>query len=178
MQRIFFQKPTLWVAKNLLGRTLIRRWRGREIRASICETEAYVGENDLACHASKGRTKRSEVLFAKAGTAYVYLIYGMHYCFNVVTEKSDFPAAVLIRAVSIDGKNFSGPGRVCKALHIDKRFHGQNLIKNKELRFERRLGGRLKFSQIKSGPRIGVEYAGAWAKKPWRFWTIGERSVK
>lgn len=169
MEIKFFEKPTLWVAKHLLGRILIRRWRGREIRASICETEAYVGENDLACHASKGRTPRSEVLFAKAGTAYVYLIYGMHYCFNVVTEKNGFPAAVLIRAVTIDGKNFSGPGRVCKALHIDKRFHGQDLIKNEELRFENGLSP-LKSYQIKSGSRIGVEYAGVWARKPWRFW--------
>jgi DNA-3-methyladenine glycosylase len=167
LPREFFQKQTLAVAKNLLGQILIRRWRGREIRAVVRETEAYVGENDLACHASRGRTKRSEVLFEKAGTAYVYLVYGMHYCFNVVTEKKDFPAAVLIRAISIDGKLVSGPGRVCKVLHIDKRFHGRDLINNKELMF---LAADRKKIKIESGPRIGVQYAGVWAEKPWRFW--------
>ena len=173
LPRAFFQRPTLWVAKNLLGQTLVRRWRNNEIRATITETEAYIGPMDLACHASRGRTKRSEVLFWKAGHAYVYLIYGMHYCFNVVTEKEDFPSAVLIRSIKVNGQppelsklSIKGPGRVCRALKIDKKFHGQDLIANQELWFE----NATRIGKVKVGPRIGVDYAGIWAKKPWRLW--------
>ena len=183
LSRKFFEGPTLKVAMNLLGQVLVRKIGKKEIRGIICETEAYVGEKDMACHASRGRTPRSEVLFWEAGRAYVYLIYGMHYCFNVVTEKKDFPSAVLIRGVipltknpeikskhaprfNLGGK-ILGPGRVCKFFKIDKKFHGQDLIGNKALWIER--GSKISGAKIKKGPRIGVDYAGAWAKKPWRF---------
>jgi len=168
----------------LLGQVLVRRIGKKEIRGIICETEAYVGSEDKACHASRGRTPRSEVLFWEAGRVYVYLIYGMYYCFNVVTEKKDFPSAVLIRGVipltkapeiksqysprfNLGGKVL-GPGRVCKFFKIDKKFHGQDLIGNKKLWLER--GPKISEAKIKKGPRVGVDYAGAWAKKPWRFW--------
>ena len=107
----FFSKNTLWVAKNLLGRFLCRRLEsGQIISAMITETEAYRGLSDKASHASKGRTKRTEVMFGPSGSIYVYMIYGMHHCLNIVTERKDYPAAVLIRGV--EGAN--GPGRVCK----------------------------------------------------------------
>lgn len=161
----------------MLGKFIAREWRGKKIKAVITETEAYVGQNDLACHASRGRTKRSEVLFWEAGYAYVYLIYGMHYCFNVVTEKEGYPAAVLIRGVLMpDGREIKGPGRVCKTLYIYKKFHGRDLIGNKELwfennpRFKNHGVSEFKSLKVQNGPRIGVEYAGKWAKKPWRFW--------
>jgi len=192
LSRKFLEKPTLRVAQDLLGQVLVRKIGKKEIRGIICETEAYVGSKDKACHASRGRTPRSEVLFWEAGRAYVYLIYGMHYCFNVVTEKKEYPAAVLIRGVIPFGKNtgieslcdpgfdprikispstslrINGPGRVCKFFKIDKKFHGQDLIGNKTLWLER--GPKISEAKIKKAPRIGVDYAGAWAKKPWRFW--------
>src|SRR3989344_5430408 len=113
LTKSFFQQPTLKVAENLLGKFLIvrrddnPRTKGAEqspyddncIAGKIVETEAYIGEDDLACHASKGRTNRSEILYRKAGTVYVYLVYGMYYCLNIVTEREDFPSAVLIRAI-------------------------------------------------------------------------------
>lgn len=169
LKREFFRKPTLSVAKNLLGQILVRKIGKKEIRGIICETEAYIGEKDKACHASRGRTPRSEVLYWDAGHAYVYLIYGMYYCFNAVTEKKDFPSAVLIRGVIPFGSTgkILGPGRVCKFFKIDKKFHGQDLIGNKSLWFER--GPKIPAKKIKKAPRVGVEYAGSWAKKPWRF---------
>jgi len=99
----FFEKPTLEVTENLLGKYLVRKTGGKTIAGIITELEAYVGETDLACHAAKGRTKRTEIMYQDAGTLYVYMIYGMFYCLNVVTEKKDFPSAILIRAVKVDG---------------------------------------------------------------------------
>ena len=175
LKRDFFQKTTIAVAKGLLGQSIVRQWLKQKIRAMIIETEAYIGRDDLACHASRGRTKRSEILFWKAGHAYVYLIYGMHHCFNVVTERENYPAAVLIRGVIMpNGQIINGPGRVCKALKINGKFHGQDLIGNKNLWFDgqrsKKEEMRRKKLKMKSGPRIGVGYAGSWAKKPWRFW--------
>src|SRR3989344_1684125 len=94
MLNYFFEKPTLGVARNLLGKILVRKWRGKTIKGTITETEAYCGPEDKASHASRGRTKRTEVMFGEAWTIYVYLIYGMYYCLNIVTEKKDYPAAV------------------------------------------------------------------------------------
>ncbi len=123
----FLNKNTLWVAKNLLGKFLCRRLKsGRIISSMITETEAYRGFDDKASHVSKGRTKRTEVMFAPAGAIYVYLIYGMYHCLNIVTEKKDYPAAVLIRGV--DGAN--GPGRVCKYFNINRDLNGKNLGKS------------------------------------------------
>src|SRR3989338_1556961 len=100
----FFKRPTLKVAEGLLGKYLVVKRGGRIFAGKIVETEAYIGEDDLACHASRGRTNRSETLYQKAGTIYVYLVYGMYHCLNIVTEREHFPSAVLIRAVvPVDG---------------------------------------------------------------------------
>ena len=106
--RSFYQKNTLNVAKGLLGCLLIRKVGRKIIRGKITEVEAYIGEDDLACHASKGRTSRTEIMYGEAGHAYVYMIYGMYHCLNVVTEKKNFPAAVLIRGVKIENIEHDG----------------------------------------------------------------------
>lgn len=159
----FFAKNTLWVARNLLGKYLCRRLESGEIiSAMITETEAYKGFNDKASHAHKGRTKRTEVMFAEAGTIYIYLIYGMYHCLNIVCEKKDYPAAVLIRGV--EGVN--GPGRVCRYFKIDKKLNGQKL--GKELWVENG-GDNVTRSKIQVSRRIGVDYAGESKDWPWRF---------
>ena len=164
----YFMRPTLTVARSLVGKCLVRNNGRGTVAAKIVEVEAYVGPQDKACHASKGRTQRTDVLFGPPGISYVYLIYGMYHCLNVVTERDGFPAAVLIRAVEIDGELIDGPGRLCRALAIDRTLNRVDLTIGKELWFEDR-GGRIHSRLIGAHPRIGVEYAGTWAKKPWRF---------
>ena len=156
------------VARSLIGKYLIRAIDGQEIAGKIIEVEAYVGPEDKACHASKGRTQRTEVLFGPPGVAYVYLIYGMYHCLNVVTEREEFPSAVLIRAIEIDGKLIDGPGRLCRALQIDRRLNRVDLTTGESLWFEDR-GALVGRGKVEAHPRIGVDYAGEWAKKPWRF---------
>ncbi|MDE3220418.1 MAG: DNA-3-methyladenine glycosylase [Nitrospirota bacterium] len=134
----------------------------------IVEVEAYVGSQDRACHASKGRTARTDVLFGEAGVAYVYLIYGMYHCLNVVTEREQFPSAVLIRAIEIDGELIDGPGRLCRALQIDRRLNRVDLTTGDAIWFEDR-GVLVEKRDVGAHPRVGVDYAGEWAKKPWRF---------
>ncbi len=165
LSRKFFARPTLIVAKELLGKFLVRKIGRKIIRAMITETEAYCGPKDLACHASKGRTGRTEVMFGPAGHTYVYLIYGMYHCLNIVTEKENYPAAVLIRAVDANGVN--GPGKLCRFLKIDKALNGEDLIKGKRLWIED--GKKLKPAQISRAKRIGIDYAGPYKHKPWRF---------
>jgi len=99
LPRLFYERDTHIVAKELLGKVLVRKWRGKLLAGRIWEVECYVGENDKACHARKGKTKRNEVMFGRAGHAYVYFIYGMYNCLNMVTEEKDWPAAVLIRGI-------------------------------------------------------------------------------
>jgi DNA-3-methyladenine glycosylase len=165
ISRKFFERPTLIVARELLGKVLVIKV-GQEItRVAITETEAYCGPKDLANHTSRGRTKRTEIMFGPAGRAYVYLIYGMYYCLNIVTEAEGYPAAVLIRAVDAVGVN--GPGKLCRFLKIDKRLNGEDLTKSKELWVEE--GIKLRPKQIGSSKRIGVDYAGPYKDKPWRF---------
>jgi DNA-3-methyladenine glycosylase len=164
----FYSRRTLTVARDLLGQYLIRRISGRTRVGRIIEVEAYTGPQDLACHASKGRTKRTEVMFGDPGRAYVYLIYGMYHCLNVVTERIEFPAAVLIRAVEDKGGLIDGPGRVCRAFQIDLTLNSHDLTKGRSLWIEDR-GERVPKSKISVSPRIGVDYAGEWAAKPWRF---------
>ena len=103
LTRAYFNRPTLTVARSLIGKYLVREIDGRVLAGKIVEVEAYVGPKDKACHASKGRTQRTEVMFGPAGGAYVYLIYGMYHCLNVVTEREEFPSAVLIRAIELNG---------------------------------------------------------------------------
>lgn len=160
----FFEQKTLSAAKNLLGTFLVRKQNGREIAAMITDVEAYVGQKDLASHASRGRTSRTEVMFGEAGRWYVYLVYGIHYCLNIVTEKSGYPAAILIRGV----EGVEGPGRVCKYFGIDKRFNTFPATHKTGLWIENR-GVRIRLKNIKRGSRIGVDYAGVWKEKKWRF---------
>lgn len=169
----FFNQPTLKVARELLGKLLVRKvgpltgsGRVKIIRAKITETEAYCGRKDLACHASRGLTERTKVMFGPAGFSYVYMIYGMYHCFNIVTEKESNPSAVLIRA--LDCENCDGPGKLCRKLKIDKKLNGIDLTKSKELWIED-VGKRTSQSKIKRGKRIGIDYAGKWKEKLWRF---------
>ncbi len=168
LSRRYFSRPTLTVARSLLGKYLVRENGTGTIAGKIIEVEAYIGPDDRACHASKGRTPRTDVMFGRAGVAYVYLIYGMYHCLNVVTEREEFPAAVLIRAVEIDGKLIDGPGRLCRALDIDRSLNRADLTIREQLWFEDR-ATRVLRSNVGTFPRIGVDYAGVWAKKPWRF---------
>lgn len=168
LSRSYFNRPTLTVARSLIGKYLVRSIDGRELFGKIVEVEAYVGSQDRACHASKGRTARTDVLFGEAGVAYVYLIYGMYHCLNVVTEQEEFPAAVLIRAVEIDGEIIDGPGRLCRALQIDRGLNRLDMTRGTSLWLEDR-GAHVEKKAVRAHPRIGVDYAGEWAKKLWRF---------
>lgn len=169
----YFTRPTLIVARSLIGKYLIRENGRGTIAGKIVEVEAYIGEEDKACHASKGRTARTEVLFGPPGMSYVYLIYGMYHMLNVVTERPDFPAAVLIRAIEVDGELIDGPGKLCRELGIDRSLHRVDLTQGRAIWFEDR-GQRVPRNQVGTFPRIGVDYAGLWAKKPWRFRLIEE----
>ncbi len=173
LARAFFNRPTLTVAHSLVGKYLVRENGMRAIAGRIIEVEAYVGTEDKACHAAKGRTARTDVLFGPPGMSYVYLIYGMYHMLNVVTERADFPAAVLIRAIEVDGELIDGPGKLCRELSIDRSLHQVDLTAGRSVWFEDR-GQRVPRNQIGTFPRIGVEYAGLWAKKPWRFRLLEE----
>ncbi len=168
LSRDYFNRPTVTVARSLIGKYLVRVVDERALAGKIVEVEAYVGSQDRACHASKGRTQRTEVMFGPAGIAYVYLVYGMYHCLNVVTEREEFPSAVLIRAIEIEGELINGPGRLCRELQIDRRLNRLDLTTGESLWFEDR-GVLVKKEDVRAHPRIGVDYAGEWAKKPWRF---------
>ena len=168
LSKRYFNRPTLAVARSLVGKYLVREHGKETVAGRIVEVEAYVGCEDLACHASKGRTGRTEVLFGPPGMSYVYLIYGMYHMLNVVTERTEFPAAVLIRAIEVDGELIDGPGKVCRLLAIDRSLNRVDLTNRRFLWLEDR-GVKVFSKQIGTFPRIGVDYAGVWAKKPWRF---------
>jgi DNA-3-methyladenine glycosylase len=164
LSRAFFDRPADRVARELLGcRLAVRAADGRVSRHVVCETEAYLGAHDLACHGARGMTPRNAVMFGPAGVWYVYLCYGMHWMLNVVTGREGVPAAVLIRGVG----GHVGPGRLTRALGIDKRFDGRSVVRPTGLWFEpgRPVPPRL----VTRTPRIGVGYAGEWAEKPLRF---------
>lgn len=160
----FFRRPTLVVALELLGKFIVRRWRGKEIALAIAEVEAYDGPNDLASHASHGRTERNKVMFGPAGFWYVYFTYGMHWMLNIVTGPKDYPAAILLRGAG----DIVGPGRLTKFLHIDRHLNGKKANRASGLWIEDR-GVKIEARNIRRTPRIGVAYAGAWAKKKYRF---------
>jgi DNA-3-methyladenine glycosylase len=164
LQREFFTRPADRVARELLGcRLAVRGSNGRVTRHVVFETEAYLGEHDLACHGARGKTPRNAVMFGPAGVWYVYLCYGMHWMLNVVTGAAGVPAAVLIRGV---GGNV-GPGRLTRALGIDKSFDGRPAARATGLWLEP--GRPVPPRSIERTPRIGVGYAGDWATKPLRF---------
>lgn len=172
LKRDFFEQNTLLVAEKLLGKFLCRKLNGRILCGKIIETEAYRGEYDLACHACRGKTKRTEIMYGRAGYAYVYLCYGMHWMLNIVTEKKNFPAAVLIRSLEIceDGneKVLNGPGKITKFLKINKEMNGEDLTNSDKLWVED-WGGYVKKSEIRRTPRIGVGYAKHCSRWRWRF---------
>jgi DNA-3-methyladenine glycosylase len=164
LPRAFFERPADRVARELLGaRLVVRDPAGVVSRHTVFETEAYLGGHDLACHGSKGMTKRNAVMFGPAGRWYVYLCYGMHWMLNVVTCPAGVPAAVLIRGAG----EFLGPGRVTRGLGIDKAFDGLAAGRPTGLWLE--AGLPVPPRLIRRTPRIGVGYAGAWAEKPLRF---------
>lgn len=160
LDRNFFLQPTLKVAKQLIGKKLVYK----DKIGIITETEAYIGQDDPACHASCGKTKRNEIMFNIGGFTYIYLIYGMYYCFNIVTEQNGFPAAVLIRAAYIEKEKIllNGPGKLCKYFNITKNQNGIDICTSNELYI---LNNNLKL-KYKSTPRIGIKVG---LDKKWRF---------
>ena len=173
LKRNFFKKDTLSVARNLLGKVVCRKVGARIIKGRIAETEAYIGENDKACHARFGRTKRTEIMYGKAGHAYIYLCYGIHFLLNIVTEEKDFPAAVLIRKIeplnSTRGFKSFGPGNLTRYFYIDKRLNSEDITQSKKLWIEDD-NFKIDKESLGRGERVGIHYAGDYAKKPWRFW--------
>lgn len=180
----YYQQSTIKVAQQLLGSFLIRKIDNRKLIGKIVETEAYIGLNDKACHASCGMTKRNKVMFGPAGFWYVYIIYGIFNCLNIVTEKENHPSAVLIRGlepvkgIDLMKKNrskeelkdlCSGPGKLCQALKIDRSLNNSRAFGN-NCRLWIENGEIIKPSQIVAAKRIGVDYAGQWAEKKWRFY--------
>ncbi len=188
LPREFFAQATLAVARDLLGVKLIRLLDGQRLGGVIVECEAYIGQDDTACHASQGRTARNGVMFGPPGYAYVYFTYGKHWMLNVVTEAEGFPAAVLVRALQPvegvrtmqalrEGKGkprserelTSGPARLTQALAIDKAFNGADLVTGEQLWLER--GETFPDEAVGRGPRIGIKYAAEKDRMaPWRFW--------
>ena len=159
----FYKQDALIVAEKLLGKILVRRWvDGTETRYRITETEAYLGEEDKACHASKGRTPRTEIMYSEGGKVYVYLIYGMYWMLNFVTENENHPQAVLIRGI----ENIIGSGKVGRELKMDKSFYGEDLLTSNRIWLE----DAPDIKNFETAPRIGIDYAGEeWKNKPWRF---------
>lgn len=161
----FFNRPTLRIARELLGKYLVRRIGKRGISRMITEVEAYVGFQDRASHASAGETARNRVMFGPPGAWYVYFTYGMHWMANIVTGPKGYPAAILIRGVS----GISGPARVTRFFKIDKRFNGKPAVRHAGLWIEER-GVRVSPRVVRRSPRIGVGYAGPWRRKLWRLY--------
>ncbi len=170
LPRSFYDRNTILVARDLLGKLLVHESAGIERIGRIVEVEAYLGPHDLAAHSSKGLTARTKVMFGPPGHAYVYFIYGMYYCMNVVTETEGHASAVLLRAIepvkNVQGRT-QGPGLLCKAMHIDKRLNAHDLLSNDF--YIAPPSAASSFTTVK-GPRIGVDYAGHWAKRHLRFY--------
>lgn len=174
----FFEQDTLTVAQELLGATLVFTGTKGLRKGRIIEVEAYIGPDDLASHAARGRTPRNLPMFGKAGFTYVYLVYGIHYCLNIVTEAVDYPAAILIRALepiepTDDIRAASGPGKVSRWLAITRR-ENQIDATGPIFYIEKRIGPT---PPISISSRIGVDYAGQWRHKPWRFMLTNHPAV-
>ena len=202
LKRNFFVQPTLKVAKELLGKYLVRIDKGRRISGMIVETEAYLGPKDKASHAYLGKkTLRNRAEYLIGGHIYIYLVYGMYWQLNISTFKEGKPECVLVRALEpkegielmiknrkikkpkIINEQFlkklcSGPGVLCQALNLDKSFYSYNLGQKKATLFVEDRGVKIKPSEIAKGPRIGIDYAGPyWSKKPWRSLIKGNKFV-
>lgn len=168
LDRYFYQRDVLEVAPDLLGKHLVMyHSSGEEVVCTITETEAYRGGDDLACHANKGRTARTDVMFGDGGYVYMYLIYGMHWMLNVVSSTEGTPQAVLIRGLL----EASGPGRLSRLLGLDKTYNREDLVNSERIGIhenEAYLNG--PSPDFTAGPRIGIDYAGEpWKSKPWRY---------
>lgn len=177
LPRDFCQRDTVEVARDLLGRTLVREQNGLLRVARIVETEAYGGPEDLASHAARSATGRARLMFGPVGHVYVYLIYGMHHCLNVVAAAPGEAGAVLIRALEPLANvelATNGPGRVCRALAVDRSLNGHPLDQPP---LWLAAGAVVPDPRVHAGPRVGVEYAGAWAARPWRFCVAGNPHV-
>ena len=184
----FYNRSALQVAQDLLGCFLVRQFfllkkgeikRGLTQKFKIVETEAYEGPNDLASHASRGKTPRNIVMFGEPGLIYVYLTYGIHYMLNIVTGKNNYPAAVLIRAVepvlnckntTISKPQTNGPAKLTKFLKIDKTFNQLSIYTKKHGLWIENHKEKIKPSQIIKAPRVGIDYAGIYKNKKWRFY--------
>jgi len=171
--RDFYTKDTLEVAKQLLGKYIVRKIGRKELVGKIIETEAYIGPYDKASHAYKGKiTPRNRAEYMIGGYIYIYLVYGMYWQLNITTAQEGKPECVLIRALEVSGVNrnlTNGPGKLCQYLKLDKSFYGEDLIKSKRIWLEDR-GEKIKPSQILATARIGIDYAGPyWSKRKWRF---------
>ena len=165
----FYTKPVLWMAKNLLGKYIVRRFGKKIFSGKIIETELYAGPKDKASHAYKGKiTARNKIEYGPGGFIYIYMVYGMYWQLNIVAGKKESPECVLIRALD-SGKEASGPGKLCNYLKLDKSFYGENLFKSKRIWLEDR-GEKINSSQISATARIGIDYAGPyWSRRKWRF---------
>ncbi len=170
LPRSFYDRDTRLVAQELLGKFLIHKSGGVERVGKIVEVEAYLGEHDLAAHSSKGLTARTKTMFGPPGFAYVYLIYGIHHCMNVVTEREAHASAVLLRALepvkNLEGRT-CGPGLLCRAINIDRRLNAHDLLSSDFFIADPEAAEN--FSIVKR-PRIGVDYAKHWAKRQLRFY--------
>lgn len=173
LPRSFYDRDTVLVARELLGKALVHVDGGEERVGRIVEVEAYLGPHDLAAHSARGRTPRTEIMFGPPGHAYVYMIYGMYHCLNVVTGPEGHASAVLLRALepvqNVSGKT-NGPGLLCRTMGIDKRLNGHDL-ESDDLFIAK--GPRSEPITIVERPRIGVDYAGPWAAEPLRFYVKG-----
>jgi DNA-3-methyladenine glycosylase len=170
LPRSFYDRDTITVAQELLGKYLVHIVDDQEYIGRIVEVEAYLGPHDLAAHSSKGLTNRTKIMFGPPGHAYVYLIYGMYFCMNVVTENDGHAAAVLLRGIE-PVKNItqrtSGPSLLCNAMHINKNHNGHDLLSEDFYIAQRSSESLIK---IVKRPRIGVDYAKHWAKRLLRFY--------
>jgi DNA-3-methyladenine glycosylase len=178
LPRAFYDRDTVVVAQELLGKCLVHRSDGIERAGRIVEAEAYLGPHDLAAHSSKGLTARTRTMFGPPGHAYVYLIYGVYYCMNVVTQPEGVASAILLRALepvkNVDGRT-QGPGLLCRAMDIDKRLNGHDLTSDDFFVAD---DGYPERFRIAKRPRIGVDYAGHhWARRLLRFYIDGNRYV-
>jgi len=191
LRRDFYERSTLTVARGLLGQRLVRVIDSERLSSLIVEVEAYIGEDDAACHAACGRTPRNEAMYGSPGIAYVYFIYGMHHCLNVVTGREGYPAAILIRALEpvegIEGMRArrggrpdtqltSGPARLCQALDVDRQFDGADLCAPDALLFLEE-DAAIPDDAVATGPRVGVRGEEVALTVPWRLYVRDSRYV-
>jgi DNA-3-methyladenine glycosylase len=173
LARAFYDRDTVVVARELLGKYFVHVSDGVKRIGRIVEVEAYLGVHDLAAHSAKGRTERTKIMFGPPGYAYLYMIYGMYYCMNVVTEREGHGSAVLLRAIepvkNIDGRT-QGPGLLCKAMFIDRRLNGHDLVSD-DLYIA--APSKDEALTIVNRPRIGVDYAKGWRRRLLRFYIKG-----